>query len=47
MGHFRIIVMVHVLANHQDMNNAIFIEDPAKVKQCSSILGVVNIGEIP
>lgn len=46
-GYFRIIVTVNVLANHQDMNNVIFIENPARAKQHSSILGVINIEKIP
>lgn len=45
--YFRIIVTVNMLANHQDMNNVIFIENPAKAKQHSSILGVINIEKIP
>lgn len=45
--YFRIIVIVNLLANHQDKNNVIFIENPAKAKQHSSILSVINIEKIP
>lgn len=46
-GCFRIIVMVNVLANHQDMHNAIFVENPANAKEHISILGVINMEKIP
>lgn len=45
--YFRIIVAVNVLANYQVMNNVIFTENPAKAKQHSSILGVINVEKIP